>query len=209
MKDVAEKIYDFMSMVEKLCHVRRDMFRRDGTKEPDSDHIMKLSFLLMMALPYIKAPVDAQRVLELALVHDLAEAEAGDIPRLQSEYSADVRAAKKAREMDAVRKYRGLLPEKIGRKIWDLFVEYENRSTPESKLVKIFDKFEGDMQTLKETIRLERKLKNGRHEYVLDYMRGDAADAKKSGEPFIAEMQKIQLALAEKKVRELHDAGLL
>ncbi|MDR0803660.1 MAG: HD domain-containing protein [Rickettsiales bacterium] len=210
MKNAAEKIYDFMNTVEKLCYVNRDIFRKDGTKEPDSDHIMKLALLLMMVMPYVKQPINAQKVLELALVHDLVEADVGDTPRLQSDHCPDIRAQKKAKEMAAIIKYRDLLPEPIGQKIYDLFIEYEERASPEAKLVKIFDRFEGDMQTFKEIpTLLNRKLNNERHEFVLNYLREDVAAAEKNGEPLIAEMQKIQLDLAEQKVQELQAQGLI
>ncbi|MDR1338183.1 MAG: HD domain-containing protein [Rickettsiales bacterium] len=208
MQDTALKIYEFMNTVEKLCYVRRDILRRDGAKETDSDHIMKLAFLLLMVLPYIKQPIDAQRVLELALVHDLVEADAGDISRLKSERSADVRAQKKAMEMAAIEKYRGELPAPIGQKIYDLFMEYEERKTPEAKLVKIFDKYEGDMQALKENKGL-RFYQDGRYEFILNYLREDVATAENIGEPLLAELQKLQLDTARENIEDLKNKGLL
>jgi putative hydrolase of HD superfamily len=210
MKEVAAKIYSFMDTVEKLCYVRRDMFRSDGTKESDSDHIMKLCFLLMMALPYIKQPIDSTKVLEMALVHDLVEADVGDVPRLLSDHSKEIKEQKKILEYQAIERYKNELPEPIAEKIYNLFIEYEERKTPEAKLVKIFDKYEGDMQTLKESSELlKRKLKNGRHEFVLNYLREDVAAAESDGELLIAELQKLQLNIARENIDKLKEEGLL
>ncbi|MCL2748960.1 MAG: HD domain-containing protein [Alphaproteobacteria bacterium] len=209
MEDVAQKIYDFTNVLEKLCFTQRDMFFPGGRKECDSDHIMKLSFLLIMVLPYVKQPINQQRVLELAIVHDLVEAEVGDTPRVQCDHIAEVKAKKKMLEHAAIEKYRDMLPEPIGQKVYDLFMEYENRETPESKLVKIFDKFEGDMQTFKEDDTILRKLKNGRHEFILDYLRKDLSVAESSGETIVSELQKIQLNKAEKIIEDMKLRGLL
>jgi putative hydrolase of HD superfamily len=208
LKGTAEKIYGFMDVIEQLCHVRRDIYRRDGVKESDSDHIMKLSLLLLLVLPYIKQPVDARKVLELALVHDLAESDAGDTPRLQSDHSPEIKAMKKIRETEAIQKYRDALPEPIGRKIFDLFAEYEERKTPEAKLVKAFDKFEGDMQALKENKGL-RFYQDGRYKFILNYLKEDLDAAENEDEPLMVELQKLQLALAQNYIDELLADGSL
>jgi 5'-deoxynucleotidase YfbR-like HD superfamily hydrolase len=148
MNDAAGKIYDFMNTVEKLCYVKRYTIMQNGEQESDSDHIMKLMFMIMMITPYIKRPVDSQKMLEMALVHDLIEADAGDVPSF--EQTADVKAQKKAKEKEVIAKYRDELPEPIGQKIYDLFMEFENQETLESKIVRAFDRFESNIQCLKE-----------------------------------------------------------
>ncbi|MDR1026860.1 MAG: HD domain-containing protein [Rickettsiales bacterium] len=208
MEAEAKQIYDFMGVVERLALVPRDLVRGDGRNDSDTDHITKLCFLLMMILPYIKQPVDAGRVLEMALAHDLVEAEVGDTPRLQSENQAEVKARKKELELSAIEKYRDMLPRPIGKKIYDLFMEYEARETLEAKLVKAMDRFEGDMQALKENKGL-RFYQNGRHEFILNYLREDLAKAEAAGEPMLAALQRVQLELAEKNIGGFKDQGLI
>jgi 5'-deoxynucleotidase YfbR-like HD superfamily hydrolase len=111
-------------------------------------------------------------------------------------------------ELAAIEKYRDELPAPIGRKIYDLFMEYEERKTPESKLVKMFDKYEGDMQALKESKGL-RFYQDGRYEFILNYLREDVAAAENSGEPLVAELQKLQLNVARENIESLKKEGLL
>jgi len=150
MKDVAGKIIAFMDVVEKLCHVKRHTLMPGGRAETDSDHVMKLCFLVMMASPYIKRPHDAQRMLEMALVHDLVEADAGDTPVIDQINTPEIKADKAARERKAIEKYRDMLPPEIGNKIYDLFLEFEEQKTFEARLVRVLDKFEGNIQCNKE-----------------------------------------------------------
>jgi len=151
MNDTAQKIYRFMDTVEKLCYVERFTIMQNGAREHDSDHIMKLMFMILMVTPYLKNPgggVDAQKMLEMALVHDLVEADAGDVPMFQQ--TDEVKAQKKARELETIQKYKTELPAPIGQKIYDLFMEFEAVDTIESKIVRAFDRFESNIQCLKE-----------------------------------------------------------
>ncbi|MDL2295205.1 HD domain-containing protein [Lachnospiraceae bacterium OttesenSCG-928-E19] len=148
MNSVAQKIYDFMDTIEKLCYVKRYTIMKNGERESDSDHIMKLMFMISMVTPYIKQPVDSQKMLEMALVHDLVEADAGDVPSF--EQTPEVKTQKKIREQQVIEKYKNELPDLIGNKFYDLFMEFEKQETIESKIVKAFDRFESNIQCLKE-----------------------------------------------------------
>lgn len=57
---------------------RRKIIRR--RPENDTAHILKTAYLAMSVFPYLQTKVDLTRMLELALVHDLVEAECGDVP---------------------------------------------------------------------------------------------------------------------------------
>jgi putative hydrolase of HD superfamily len=154
MKNTAQKIIGFMDVAEKLCHVKRFTLIRGGggdwRYETDSDHIMKLAPLVMMTAPYLKQPHDTQKMLEMALVHDLAEADAGDTPFFDQLDNPEIKAEKKSRERAAVEKYRDMLPPELGDKIFDLFMEFEEKKTFEARLVRALDKLEGNIQCNKE-----------------------------------------------------------
>ena len=146
----SKKIIGFMDTVEKLCHVKRYTLMQNGENERDSDHIMKLSFLAMMIAPYLKKPLDTAKMFELVLVHDLVEADAGDVPVFDQMKNPDLKAEKKKRELAAIERYRAMLPAPLGDKVYDLFMEYEKKETFEARLVRALDKFEGNIQCNKE-----------------------------------------------------------
>jgi putative hydrolase of HD superfamily len=83
------------------------------------------------------AEVDAERVLRLALLHDLAEARTGDMPRTMAEYygSQARRRAEQLAFADVVRP----LGEALGEQYTRLHEDYEGRTSVEARLVKAAD----------------------------------------------------------------------
>ena len=146
MPDKVGKIIEFMKVLDKVCLVKRATLLSDGTSETDSSHTFKLSFMIMMVYPYLKHKYDYQRLLELALVHDIAEAETGDFPKSVQVAHPETKKIKAQKELEAMQKYKNMLPEKSGDKIFELWQEYEVRQTPEAKLVAALDKIDANLQ---------------------------------------------------------------
>ena len=109
--------------------------------------------------------LDANRVLQLALIHDVAEAIAGDLPpydpadvpadpderrqffNVQRDRSPENRARKEAIEADAAAKIMVMLPGSVRHTWQDLLHEYEVQQTPEAQLVKQVDRLEAFIQS--------------------------------------------------------------
>ncbi len=142
----AAAIIDFMKIVEKLCAVMRDSRLRCGAPESDADHILKLCWLVMLVTPYLKVKLDSARMLELALVHDLVEAWGGDFSLSAQEKHPELAEIKKQKEREAIEHYRTLLPEPLGEKIYNLFMEFENKSSREAQVVWVLDRIDGNLQ---------------------------------------------------------------
>ena len=140
------KIIDFMSIVEKLCLVERDNLMSSGRQETDSDHIIKLSYLVMMVYPYLKTEVDYTKMLEMALIHDLVEARSGDYSLSAQTANPDLKVRKKKAEAEAAAYYKSILPRPLNEKIYDIFTEYEERQSREAKIVWCLDKLEANLQ---------------------------------------------------------------
>jgi len=151
MDRIAEQIIQFMDIVEKLCYIERFATLNNGCKERDSDHIMKLAFLVLMISEFLDKKIDKLKLMEMALVHDLAEADTGDISYIKQYSNPDIVQQKKIQELQTISKYQNLLPPALKDKILNLFLEYEKGETPESKIVRILDKMEGDLQCCKDT----------------------------------------------------------
>lgn len=140
------KIIEFMKIVEKLCLVERDNLMSTGRQETDSDHIIKLSYLVMMVYPYLKTKVDYTKMLEMALIHDLVEARSGDYSLSAQTANPDLKEQKKKAEADAAAYYQSILPPPLNDKIYDIFMEYEQRQSMEAKILWCLDKLEANLQ---------------------------------------------------------------
>lgn len=132
--------------------------------ESVADHSM-LTALIAWITASTDPGLDADRVLKLALVHDLAEAVFGDDPpydradvplddpgALRAFFSvrhvrtAENIAAKRAAEQDAAGELLALTPEPVRTEIASLWAEYDAQETPEARFVKQVDRLEAFLQ---------------------------------------------------------------
>lgn len=135
-----------MKIVEKLGQIKRDNLMSDGRPENDTDHILKLCYLVLMVHPYLKQKTDYLKMLEMALIHDLVEAESGDFSLSAQACNPNLRTLKKQKEAKAIEHYKSILPAPLNQKIYDLFTEYEDRQTREAQIVWLLDKLEANIQ---------------------------------------------------------------
>lgn len=103
-------------------------------------HSYGVAFAAMLLADEVRArgvEVDVERVVRLALLHDLAEARTGDMPRTMAKYyEAGARMkAERAAFDDVVGGLEGQLKEVYSR----LHADYEERGSLEAKLVKAAD----------------------------------------------------------------------
>lgn len=146
MQNKISQIFEFMKVLDKVCLVKRATLLSDGTPETDSSHIFKLAFMVMLVYPYLKHSYNYTKLLELALVHDIAEAETGDCPKSVQYAHPEIKLLKKQKELAAMQKYRNILPPEIGTRIFELWKEYEEKQSPEAKLVGALDKVDANLQ---------------------------------------------------------------
>ncbi len=141
-----DKIINFMRALEEVCIVKRDLLLYEGSTENDAMHIFKLSFLVMLVAPYLKSNVDYTKMLELALVHDIAEGKTGDYTAANQIANPELKKEKKAKEEAAIIELKALLPSPLNKKIYALYQEYEKKETPEAQIVSALDKLEANLQ---------------------------------------------------------------
>lgn len=127
----------FIRETERLKSVLRSAHTATGRHESTAEHSWRLA-LLAAVLAGEHPDLDARRVLEMCLIHDLGEAYDGDIPAV--EQTADGRKA--ASERRAVERLSALLPADAGARIRGIWEEYEACETPEARWVKALDKAE-------------------------------------------------------------------
>ena len=139
-----EKIIEYLNFIketENLKSTLRTAWTARGRQESTAEHSWRLALLVGVLLEEYPG-LDAVRVYQLCLVHDLGELYDGDI-------SAVLRPdeeLKHKKEMQSVEKVFSLLPGNEGEKWLNIWKEYDENVTPEARLVKALDKAETIIQ---------------------------------------------------------------
>ena len=131
----------FLRRAEALKDTLRSGHTRGGRRESVADHSWRLC-LMALVLGDRFPGVDTDRVLRMAVVHDLGEAIGGDIP-------APEQGASGAKAEAERRDFRALiapLPETVRGEMAALWEEYEAAATPEARLAKALDRLETLLQ---------------------------------------------------------------
>jgi len=129
---------------QHLKQLYRQGWLRRGISEAHcesvADHVLGTALLCMQLADAHHPALDGERVLRLALIHDLGEAHAGDLTPADGVSDAD----KHDRERAAVLRITEGVP---GAESWlALWDEYESQETPEAHFVRQVDKLEMALQ---------------------------------------------------------------
>jgi len=123
-----------LSIINKLKSVYR-LNSVDKRKESSAEHSWSCIVLADYILNKYKIDVDRLKVYELLMYHDLSEIHTGDFPFIPG---AD-RGEKKDKELLAAKKLEKELPEQLGKKYYEIFTEFEEQKTNESRFAKAID----------------------------------------------------------------------
>jgi 5'-deoxynucleotidase YfbR-like HD superfamily hydrolase len=121
----------------KLKEETRSGWTLRGVTAPESvaDHSWGTAYLCLLYAA--EAQVDRARAVEMAVVHDLAEAITGDVAtRVVAMSDADVIQAKQQRENAAMDELLGMEPAATASELRRLWQEYEARATPVAQFVR-------------------------------------------------------------------------
>lgn len=131
------RLLDFLLEAERAHLVKRETVHADGSRENIAEHSFQLCLLVLTFKEHLES-YSFSRLLELALVHDLVEIYAGDT------FAFDESRArtKAAREEEAARRLFSRLPSPVRERIAGLADEYAQASSPEARLVRLFDKIQ-------------------------------------------------------------------
>lgn len=163
-----EKQIGFLIEVDKLKQVLRQSFLTDGQRrENDAEHSWHLAMMVVLLSEYAKETVDVLQVVKMVLVHDLVEIDAGDT----FAYDASGNETKEEREQQAADRIFNLLPDDWAGEVFELWNEFEARSTAEAKYAAALDRFQpillnyhaGGMTWLNHGISKEQVMDRNRH----------------------------------------------
>lgn len=155
----AAAVVEFLRSAGRLKKVKRAGWVRRDVPEVESvaDHTFRVALAAMAAGSVVRsnasaddgaAPFDVARAVGIAVVHDLAEAVVGDI----TPHDGVSKEEKRRLESGAIEGMRHKLDAgqcgTAGDEVAKLWLEYEEGSTPEARLVKDLDKVEMAIQAL-------------------------------------------------------------
>ncbi len=132
-----------MTLAERLKTELRHSWLSSGRRESVAEHSWQMALLALLVSRHLEHPVDIEHVLKMIIVHDLVEAEAGDIPFFETGIRKDEKAE---REQKAIENIRDMIDSQTGQEFYDLFHEFEAAKSPEAKLAKALDNLEVQIQ---------------------------------------------------------------
>ncbi|KAG6427806.1 hypothetical protein SASPL_112053 [Salvia splendens] len=136
---------DFLTLCHSLKTTKRAGWIKRGVQEPESiaDHMYRMGLMALIASD--NPSVNREKCIKMAIVHDIAEAIVGDI----TPSDGVPKEEKSRREQEALQKMCELLGGgERAQEIKELWMEYEQNSSMEAKVVKDFDKVEMILQAL-------------------------------------------------------------
>jgi putative hydrolase of HD superfamily len=129
----------FILEADRLKGVLRRSVLTDGSRrENDAEHSWHLALMAVVLAEYAPPGLDLARVLQMLVVHDLVEIDAGD----SFVYDEAAQATKAEREAAAAERIFGLLPAGQGGRLAMLWEEFEARQTPEARFAAAMDRLE-------------------------------------------------------------------
>lgn len=143
MSGTCTKILASLRISEALKRELRHSWLSDGRRESVAEHTWNMALLAMLCHPHLEHAVNLEKALKMVLIHDLIEAEAGDIPFFEK---SDRQDTKQAREIAAMKTISAILPIPASEEISLLWHEFEAISSPEARFVKALDNLEVQIQ---------------------------------------------------------------
>lgn len=181
---------EFLRIVGRLKRLPRTGWLESRIKDPESvaDHSFRTAVLAMILADL--EGLDVEKVIRMALLHDLAEAEIGDLtPEAKKGMGEECTRA----EGEAFRRILSELPERLAEDYLKLIKEYRDASTPEAELVSETDKAEMLLQAL------EYEDEGGEHSRLRRFWETDLED------PLLKELVRLEKQKKRVLVSNLRD----
>lgn len=139
----AAQLLAFLPLAERLKRELRHSWLADGRRESVAEHTWFVALIALLSHRHLKEPVRLDRVLAMAIVHDLAEIEVGDIPFFEE---SDRKGRKAECERAAINRISEMLPAPEGSLVQQLWLEFEEGETTEARFVRALDHLEVQAQ---------------------------------------------------------------
>ena len=139
MNDRLKSQVEFILKTDSMKEIGRQTYLADGSrKENDAEHSFHLALMVSVLHEYCDEEVDRLRTMEMVLIHDVVEIEAGDTYA----YDTAAHADKAEREKMAADHVFGLLPDDQAAYYRGLWEEFESGQTPEARFARTLDRLQ-------------------------------------------------------------------
>lgn len=129
----------FSAEIDKMTGVlRRTLLVDKSRRENDAEHSWHIAAMAMLFSEYALEPVDVGRAVQMCIVHDLIEIEAGDT----FAYDVSGNEVKAEREKNAADVLFSRLPSDQGIMIRALWEEFDAMETPDAKYAACMDRLQ-------------------------------------------------------------------
>jgi putative hydrolase of HD superfamily len=144
-KESMQQYIQFLNIAEKLKCEMRHSWLSSGRQESVAEHSWRMGLMAMTFFPYLSQKVDLEKCLKMTILHDLAEAEVGDIPVFETQ-TLEAKHNKFIAEKAAMEKICALIEGPLGQELFTLWEEYESKDSYEAKFINALDKIEVSLQ---------------------------------------------------------------
>ena len=135
----AERQLAFLVDADRLKGVLRQTLLCDGSRRENSaEHSWHLALMAAVLAEHADGDVDIPRVVQMLLVHDLVEIDAGDT----FAYDASANTDRETRERLAADRIFGLLPREQGESMRALWDEFEMQQTADARFAVALDRLQ-------------------------------------------------------------------
>ncbi len=137
-----EKQLNFIIEIDRIKSIFRKSVLFDKSRfENDAEHSWTICVMAMLLKEYADFEVNLEKVIQMLLIHDVVELDAGDTFL----YSSQRDSAHEKEEIAAQRIF-GLLEADQKEQYLSLWNEFEDRKTNEAKFASVFDRLEPLLQ---------------------------------------------------------------
>ena len=160
MSDI-RKIFDFTKFVNSFKYLERYVgatywkeYPLKDRFESDADHTWRMAMMLSTISSRLSKPLDYKRTMDMILIHDIPEINAGDFNPMGKggtgsdghAFNEKVANEKHEREKIAAREIFDKLPTDLADYYYELWLEFEAGKTLEAQVATAIDKLEGKLQ---------------------------------------------------------------
>jgi len=137
------KQVNFIKEIDKLKYIqRKTRLFNSNRHENDAEHSWHLAMMAMVLAGHANKPIDVLKVVQMVLIHDIVEIDAGDTFM----YDTQKDHTNTYEELAAAKRIFGLLPEEQAAAFIAVWQEFEAGVTDEAKFARAMDRFEPLLQ---------------------------------------------------------------
>ena len=134
---------EFIREIDKLKYIfRKTKLINSDRPENDAEHSWHLAMMAIVLAGHANEPIDLEKVMKMVLIHDIVEIDSGDVFAYDTTKSHD----NFDEELKAARRIFGILPKEQAEEFLNIWIEFEEMKTPESKFARSLDRLEPLLQ---------------------------------------------------------------